>query len=911
MKRTNLLLLCISLLLIFSLQSCDKKEVIIKDLKCEYLSNPVAIEKVEPLLSWQLDSKQRNKKQTAYRIIIASDPSLLKGSTGDLWDSGIVESNQSVNIKYKGKKLASREEAYWKVMIWDEKNQPSDWSPVSSWTMGLLNPTDWTAQWITNREDLYPDSTLTYPAPFFRKEFQSDKVIKKANVYVSGLGFYEMYLNGKKVGDQVMAPLVTNYDKRELKNLIYYYDDQSTQRVLYNTFDVTTMLRKGYNAIGVILGNGWYNQRERIVEGWMWYNTPRLILQLEIEYADGSTEIIKTDETWKTQDSPLIYNSIFVGEIYDARLESPGWDEANFDDSNWNSCLIATKPTGRLESQQAPSDKIIQTYDLRLKEQPNDSTYLFELPETVSGWAEININGSAGDYVKMQFISEEDQDYGQQDIYILKGNETEKWEPRFTWHTFRTIKIISPDIPLTEKNITVKSVHTAVEKAGEFMCSNELFNKIYDAYILTQKTNFHGSISSDCPHRERLAYTGDGQAIVESSILSFDMTRIYPKWFNDMEDARNKKTGYVPHTAPFAGGGGGPAWGSAFVIMPWAYYTYYGDKEILKTHYQGMKQWVEYLGTRTDDKGVVVREEPNGWCLGDWCIPLNQGQTQLPEPLVNTCYYFHVANLMSKVAKVLDNSEDFIYFDMLVNKIKSDFNTAFYNPDTHHYWKGEQGSDVFPLAFGLVPEENKEKVFDALLSHLEKIDYHFDTGFLATPLLLNVLSENGRDNIAFKLMNQHTYPGYAYLLDTKYSTIWERWDGKASRCHPMFGSVTAWFYKAIAGINFDESSETKQIIISPKLVGDLSYCNATYKSIYGLISSSWNIEEDGTINLNVEIPANTTAMIYLPETDNKIITESGSPLNQQENILLIGKENNNTIVQAGSGSYTFSIKYND
>ncbi|WP_081852618.1 family 78 glycoside hydrolase catalytic domain [Prevotella sp. 10(H)] len=911
MKSNFRYLLYICLSSIFFLVSCAQKDIIIKNLKCEHLDNPIAIDNAEPLLSWQLQSIERNKKQSAYRILVASDPSLLKDSVADLWDSGIVKSDQSVNVPYKGKRLGSRQNACWKVMVWDENNQPSDWSKTSFWSMGLLNPEDWAAQWITNMEDMYPDSTLTYPAPYFRKEVEINKSIKKAKAYICGLGFYELYLNGEKVGDHVMAPVVTNYDKRQLKNLIYPYDDQSTQRVLYNTFDVTDMLKKGKNALGAILGNGWYNQRERTVEGWMWYNTPRMILQLEIEYKDGSTEVIKTDETWKTSDSPIIHNSIFIGEVYDARLEQDGWNKVNYDDSTWKDCIIAKSPVGSLQPQLAPADKVIRSLDVKLKEQVNDSTYIYELPELISGWIEINVKGSAGDYVKMQFFGEEGDSFGQQDIYISKGGDAEKWEPRFTWHAFRTFKVISPNIKLEEKDLIAKVVHTSVERSGEFNCSNDLFNKIFDAYIRTQNANFHGSISSDCPHRERLAYTGDGQALTESSILSYDMTRMYPKWFNDMEDARNKKTGYVPHTAPFAGGGGGPAWGSAFVIMPWIYYNYYGNKAILKSYYEGMKQWVEYLGTRTNERGLIVKEEPNGWCLGDWCMPDDSNHTPLPEPLANTCYYYHMSDIMSKIAGILGMQNDSLFFADLASKIKQDFNREFYNPETNHYWEGRQGADVFPLAFGLVPEDNKEKVFNALLKHLENIDYHFDTGFLATPLTLKVLSDNGRDDIAFRLMNQNSYPSYAYLMDDKYSTIWERWDGRDSRCHPMFGGVVTWFYRAIAGINIDESNPVmKHIKISPKLIGDIKYCNASYKSLYGMIRSSWKIQEGGTININIEIPVNTAATVYLPEAKNKTVTESGLFLDQHKDIHFVGFDNNDAVIELGSGKYEFIISAN-
>ncbi|MDR2037354.1 MAG: glycoside hydrolase family 78 protein [Bacteroidales bacterium] len=863
--------------------SCNRDKLYIENLRCEYLQDPLSIESQEPLLSWQLKSKQNGKKQTAYRILVASEPSLLKEMKADYWDSGIVPSSRSVQVTYKGKPLSSRQRVYWKVKVWDENNREIPWSKTATWTMGLLDPSDWKARWIASMEDTLPDSTLTWPAPYFRKEFAAKRPIKQAKAYVCGLGFYEMYLNGAKVGDQVLTPAVTNYDKREIQNILYFYDDQSTQRVLYNTFDVTSLLQKGDNTVGVILGNGWYNQRDRTIEGCMWYDTPRLLLQLEIEYDDGSRETIQTDPSWKCTTGPILHDAIFTGEIYDARMELGEWNRNGYDDSEWEQVLPVRAPTGVLRSQLAPFDKVTRTLTPDFNGKKNDSTYRFTLPEVISGWAGITVKGKAGDKVKLRFIGEEDVDFGQFDTYILKGEGTERWEPRFTWHAFRFIEVITKDVEMNAQSLVVKVVNTDPAKAGTFECSNEIFNAVNKAYILTQEGNFHGSVSSDCPHRERLAYTGDGQVIVESSILSFDMTQFYRKWFDDMDDARNKKTGYVPHTAPFGGGGGGPAWGSAYLIMPWAYFCYYGDTLLLKQHYHGMKQWVEYLKTRTDENGIVVREEPNGWCLGDWCTP---DKVQIPEPLVNTAYYYHSTDLIAKIAAVLSEKEDHVYFTRLAAQIKSDFNRRFFNPETNHYWEGRQGADVFPLAFGMVPEENKEAVFNALLGHLKAIGDHFDTGILGTPLLLKVLTENGRMDIAYRIMNQQDAPGYSYLLDDKYSCLWERWNGRASRNHPMFGSVVAWFYNSLAGIRFDEENPgMKHMIIAPHPVDDLTFCKASYQSLYGTVRSEWEQTPD-KFELTVEIPANNTATIHMPDKF----------------------KGDTEIIEVSSGTYRFSVK---
>ncbi|RYG43808.1 hypothetical protein EON79_16250, partial [bacterium] len=418
-----------------------------------------------------------------------------------------------------------------------------------------------------------------------------------------------------------------------------------------------------------------------------------------------------------------------------------------------------------------------------------------------------------------------------------------------------------------------EDVHTAVTGIGTFECSNPLFNRIHEAYLKTQRANFHGSISSDCPHRERLGYTGDGQVAMEAALYTFDLFQFYRKWIDDMDDARNHKTGFVTHTAPFGGGGGGPAWGSAYVIMPWLYYCRYGDASLLRRHYSGMKQWVSYLGTRTDEKGLVVREEPNGWCLGDWGTPT---EVKIPEPLVNTAYFYHVTDIMSKVAGVLGEGDDHDRFVTLGEKIKSDFNAAYYDGAKKRYGDGRQGADSFALALGLVPKDRSSLVFGSLLEELKRLNYHFDTGILGTPLMVKVLSQNDRDDVVYELMNQRDFPGFGYLLDDKNSTLWEFWDGVASHCHPMFGSVVSWFYDGLAGIQTDPASAGMQhFSIEPKTVQNLDYCKASYTNLFGKIRSEWKRLENGKHRFTIEVPPNTSATFILPASKGIVTSESG------------------------------------
>lgn len=722
-------------------------------------------------------------------------------------------------------------------------------------------PEDSGAVWIGSGEDEYPDSAVTFPAPYFRKEFSADGKIRKATAYICGLGFYEMYINGCRTGDQVLAPAVTNYDRRSLSGLLYPFDDRSSCRVLYNTFDITSSLRRGMNAVGVILGNGWYNQRDRTVEGKMWYDTPRMICVIEVEYASGTVDRIVSGPDWKVSSGAILHDGIFTGEVYDARLEPEGWCRAGYDDSSWKRAVAVRPPEGRLCRQTAPYDRVTGEYAPVSCEKKDDSTYLFSFPEMISGWVRLEVKGNAGDRISLRFIGEEQEDFGQKDIYILRGGGKETWTPRFTWHAFRYVEAISRNVPLDCSALTAQAVHTDVEQTGTFVCSDTLMNRIFEAYVRTQKNNFHGSISSDCPHRERLAYTGDAQVVAESSLYTFDMRAFYSKWFDDMSDAQNRMSGYVPHTAPFGGGGGGPAWGSAYVIMPWAYYCCYGDKTVLARHYAGMKHWVEYLGTRTDGRGIIVREEPGGWCLGDWCTP---GALEIPAELVNTAYYYHVSSIMARVADVLGYPDDSAYFARLCSRIKDDFNTVFFDSASGRYWEGRQGSDVFPLAFGMVPDGRQDEVLGSLLKHLEDTGYHFDTGILATPLMLDVLSSSGHADAAFRLMSRRDGTGFGYLLDSRWSCLWETWDGNASKCHPMFGSVVAWMYKSVAGIRYDENEPgMAHVIIEPHPAGGLSYCRSTMAVRDGTVSSHWDIAGD-EFRLEVNIPDGVTATVILP-----------------------------------------------
>lgn len=901
---------------------------------CEYNENPINLDVKKPRFSWQLISEEYGQSQTAYQILVSSNEECLRDDMGDMWDSGKIKSSQNTNIIYEGKELESDRRYYWKVKVWDKQGKPCSYSLIEECNLeenskgslqrdgigyfetGLLKESHWEGLWITSEN--------TDSAPLFRKDFKLENKIKKANLYICGLGYFEAYLNGEKIGKDVLVPGWTDFDKREMKDLLYPIEDNTTKRVLYLKYEVTELLKEGSNALGVILGNGWYNQRERTVEGKLWYDNPKLIFQLNVEFEDGGKCSFFSDDSMKTAESPIVFNNIFYGEVYDGRLGKEGWNTADYDDSSWSFAEAAEKPSGNLCAQNCASDRIIQVIQ-PVKVTSGTEGYVYDLGQNLSGWMNIKVKGQRGTKIVLRFAEEIDEngflDYRsaggeqqlQSDTYILKGEGEECYEPRFTWHGFRYVELTgSPEMPEI-LDVEGKFVCSDVKNLGSFQCSNKLFNKIDELYRFSQLSNLHGGVPSDCPHRERLGYTGDGQVTVEAAIFNFDMAQFYTKWLKDIKDSQDKKSGHVPHTSPFYGGGGGPAWGCAYVIIPWYMYIYYGDKCVLEEHYEGMKAWIEYLKTRTDENNIIVREEEGGWCLGDWCTP---EEIQLSEELVNTCYFAYVSELMSKISGVLGNSEEEEYYTYLHKEIKKSLNNKFLNKETGNYSTGNQGANVFPLAFKLVPEECEQAVLNSLLENINNNNGHLDTGILATPLMLNLLVENGYEQTAYEMLNKTTFPSYGYMIEKGATTLWETWDGGSSHNHPMFGSVSAWFYKYIAGIRVDESKPGfKNIIIEPYIMGDISTAKASLETVKGLIEISWEIKEQ-VLAVDLNVPVNCKAEFYVPRQyeswnfivkhKDMVVAQSGDYSKSDRDINAL-KINNQTVFRLSSGRYSILI----
>ena len=629
MRFVNFFLLILVMVSCESSKTTAPPEVI--NLRTEYVQNPVGMDVGAPRLSWQMKKDGRGARQTAYRVLAATNKEQLDANNADLWDSGKIDSDRSIQISYDGKPMQSGMKVSWKVQIWDEEKQQSAWSNVSHWEMGLLQPSDWQAKWIGAPESLTPGE-LKNGSPLFRKELTISKKVKQARAYISGLGYYELYINGSKIGDHVLSPNQTNYDRQKVEKWDESRIGNMSSTVLYETFDITTSLKTGGNGLGIILGNGWYKQADRPNDTMLWYDTPRLIAQFRIDYEDGSTELITSNEQWRSALSPILYNGLHSGEIYDARLEQKGWNEAGFDDSKWVNAVSVRPPTGILRGQISAPDRVTKTIQPISVTEPDKGVYRFDMGRLFSGWARIKLSGPKGTKIKLRFIEEFGPTYNQTDTYILKGEGVEVWEPRFTWHAFRYVDVFGSPAKLTLENIDGRVVNTDITKAGAFECSNTLLNKILDNYQWTQLGNVHGGVPSDCPHRERRGYTGDGQISARAAIYNFNMSQFYTKWLNDIADAQNHKTGYVPNTTPYQDGGGGTPWGSAYVIIPWYMYQYYGDTRILQNHYEGMKHWIEYMNNSLNKDGILANQG-----LGEWVPP---EIVDIPADFVNSCYYY-------------------------------------------------------------------------------------------------------------------------------------------------------------------------------------------------------------------------------------------------------------------------------
>ncbi|WP_372933234.1 glycoside hydrolase family 78 protein [Mariniphaga sediminis] len=879
----------------------------VEGLICEYHTNPVGIDVKNPRLSWKIFSEEENVLQAAYEIRVADSPSNLNKKSKLIWSSGKVMSDQSVNVEYEGPVPEPMQRVYWQVRVWDNQNKATKWSEPAYWEMGLTNPGSWTASWITMENEKEMEGSK--PCHYLRKEFSASKKIKSARAYVSALGLYEFYLNGEKVGDELFTPGWTSY-----KN-----------RIQYQTYDVTSMLRSR-NSVGAILGDGWFRGNIGFRNQHSYYGDKlALIAQLHIVYTDGTSETINTDDSWKATTGPIVFSDIYNGETYDARKEIPGWATAGFDDSRWGSVAKMEHPKDILVAPQGVAVKAIEEiHPIELIKTPSGETVL-DMGQNMVGWVRLKVNGKKGDAVTLKFAEVLDKDgnfYTENlraakvtDTYILKGGGEEIYEPRFTFHGFRFVKIEGfPGTPGLD-NITGVVIHSAMEPTGTFVCSDSLINQLQHNIQWGQKGNFL-DVPTDCPQRdERLGWTGDAQVFSPTAAFNFDVAAFYTKWMLDLS-ADQLPDGNVPHVIPdvLNGSGGSTAWADAALIVPWNTYLAYGDQRILEVQYPSMKKWVDFMKSRAGDDYLWTGDNH----FGDW-LAFATTRSDYPgatteKDLIATAYYSYSSALLAKIAQILGKNEDAAKYAKLSENIKRAFVNEFVTP-SGRLVSHTQTAYSLALAFDLLPEKLVPNAARFLAEDVQKFK-HLTTGFVGTPLLCKALSDHGYEDLAFMLLFRKEYPSWLYPVTQGATTIWERWDGQKpdgtfqskgmnSFNHYAYGAIGEWLYNYVAGIQIDPKAPGyKHFMLFPHPGGGLTQAKAVYKSLYGEIKSAWKTEGNKMV-YDVSIPANTTATVTLPAASLDNVSMNDAPLKNAASGKASQNKNGVTL-QLGSGNYRFS-----
>lgn len=888
-------------------------------LRCEYLENPACIDVVNPRLSWVniAGPGERGQIQTAWEIRVAGTKEKLLKGQADLWESGKIISEKSNYISYNGKPLQSRQDCWWQVRTWDKNGKVSGWSEPAFWSMGLLKPEEWKAQWIGapwQGEEALPKSVRQTPgvaaapqaspppAPLLRKSFTIKKKIASARAYVTGLGFFEFYLNGSKVGQDVLVPNLTAYAKRPglENNYISVPDNFKEYRVMYLSYDITSMLKKGENVVGAILGNGFYNAPRNWTHS---YGSPRFLGQIYITYTDGTEDIIISDQSWKASKSAIVTDLVYDGEHYDARLEQAGWCTPGFDDSTWKYAAIRKTPEGKMKAHMSPTDRVMESLKPVAIESLGNGKYKVDFGEEISGWLHLlNVTGDAGHKIDIKYICESPVG---SNTYTLKGGAPESYAARFTWFVFREVELSNWPGELKPEQLRAEAVYSNVETTGKFESSNPLFNKIDQIWLRSQKDNMHGGIVSDCPHRERSPYTGDGQVACVTVMHHLDTHAFYTKWIQDILGAQNPETGYVPNGAPWQPGcGGGVAWGAAMNIMPWEFYLHYGDVDMLKNNYEGMTEYIRYMLNWTNNDGIMFSQapspsNPNQWLnLGDWCAP-----GKLPaDDMVHTFYLWRCADFTAQAASVLGKTDEASQYKKLAEKTKEAFRNKYYDKVKGSY--GPYGGNIFALKMG-VPADQYQRVIAALKADILLNGGNLDTGIFGTQFFFEVLSGNGLHDLAFEAMNKKTQPSFGWWIDQGATTTWEAWDGTNSRNHPMFGGGIVWFYRVLAGMNTDPLQPGyKNIIFKPQPAGDVTFASYSNETPYGTASVSWKKNAD-SFKLDVNVPVGSTATVFVPASDAKTVYESGKKISDSSEINFQEMDNGYAVFVIGSGKYSF------
>jgi len=888
-------------LLLCFLQYNSYCQVSVKNLKCEYLENPIGLDETHPRFTWQMELHKPGNCQSAYELVVGTTETDVASGSGDVWESGVVESSV-IPVVYGGGELNPFTRYFWSVRVKDESQQWSDWSLPHFFETGMMGQLSWKGKWITDTYDFN-----VKPAAYFRRAFKTDKTIKSARVYIAAAGLYELSINGKRIGNHRLDPTYTRFDRRNL----------------YVTYDVTENLQQGNNAVGVLLGNGWYNHQSTAV--WYfdkapWRARPKFCMDLHITYSDGTEEVIATDERWKTSESPVIFNSIYTAEHYDARKEQPGWDTPNFDAKGWKNIYTTGAPSNNIVAQALHPIRNVREYRPVSLKKIDEHTWLYNFGQNMSGVTRMKVNGPQGTTIRLKHVERldsagradmsnidvhyrptDDSDPFQTDILILSGKKEDDFMPRFNYKGFQYVEVTSDNpLNLSEENLTAYFMHSDVPPVGKINSSNNTLNKAWQASNASYLSNLFG-YPTDCPQREKNGWTGDAHIAIEVGLYNFDGITVYEKWLADHRDEQ-QSNGVLPAIIPSSGWGyqwaNGPDWTSTIAIIPWNIYLFYGDTRLLELCYDNIKRYVDYID----------EQYPTGitdWGLGDW-VPV---KSVTPKEYTSSTYFYIDALILAKTAKLFGKMTDFERYSTLAEKIKSAINKKYLDYETGIYGSGLQTELSVALHWNLVPEELRSKVADNLARRVEQDNKHIDVGLLGTKTILNALSENGYAQLAYEVASQETFPSWGWWIVNGATTFYENWPLDAgsdiSLNHIMFGEVNAWYYKALGGIFPDEDQPGfKNTVLKPNFVKGLTHFEASHESPYGNIISSWR-RKGKTIEYEVRVPANSTATLYL---NGKSIRENNKPLEKNPLIELNKSDSGMHILRLKAGSYSFSIK---
>jgi alpha-L-rhamnosidase len=911
--RLSSILLFLQMVIYSCLQIGDTDLKFLKML-VEYAENPVNIDVSHPRFSWIVSSQTRNQRQTAFRILVASSVQKLENNSSDLWDSGRIESCETIQHEYLPDNLESDQVYFWKVIIWDRNGKLYESCP-SKFETSFFPEVIWKAKWIgseladdpvppdgfyksvkeqSEREDTVKHESFSL---LLRLETEIAQKVRSAKAFITGLGYYEFYINGARVGDRVLAPAKTPYHKY----------------ILYDTYDVTSLIKEGENAFGIHLGNGWYNPYKKWWNEYrmQWFGSKKAIAEIHLMFTDGTSRIIGTDGEWLCSPGPLKYNCVYDGETYDANLEQEGWNEPGFTDSAWAHVGVYDKYKPCLSSHRMPSIKIRERFRPREVMVNRAGMKVYDMGQNFAGWVRVEATGNRNTLMKIRFAEDirpdstidvtSNENANASAEYIMSGSGVEIYEPRFTYFGFRYVEITSANGPVDIINIEGRALYSDNQASGQFRSADSLVNKIHNATVWSQKSNMMG-YPTDCPQRdERLGWMGDAQVTAEEAMFNFDMALFYENWLEGIRENQDMKTGDIPIISPRPYvHDEGIEWSSTYLIMLRLYYTFYGDRRILYHHYESMKRYMCFLDSLSKD--FIL---PKGW-IGDWGSIANGWKEGEPAS-VPTAYYFLNARIMSDIAGIIGMHDDREYFRNLASKIRNMYNSSFLDTLSANYENGSQMANSFPLYLGIVPESIKSRVLDNLVNDIVVANNtHLTTGVLGTKYMPEALAQEGRADVAWRIITRKSSPCWNDMV-SRYTTMCEFWTLKQSKNHVMMGSIDAWLYKHIAGIQPDDSFPAfSSFRIKPVIPDSLSSAMAIIGTIRGTISSQW-VKDTGTLTLRVEVPFNTTAEVYLPGNPYDEVNESGKPLNKTDGIEYKGYHENCHVVKVGTGKYLFTV----